>query len=138
MLLDNRISLCEKAGQLAAGAKKMTDDALHAAVMVVARADGVEMPLMVRLDLAERRGLQLGKAIAEALDPASLEKQVGIFVEFLLPCQEHVAKMDDLLRPTFSNLMTSWGKRQLAQSEQCELKDELELSEKHEEEWQAS
>ncbi|CAE7352620.1 unnamed protein product [Symbiodinium necroappetens] len=141
LLLDNRIQICEKAALLAAGTKKLQDDVLHTAVTVVSRAH-VEIPLPVRLDLAERFGLGLMKEVLEASngkDPLSaIEKPVDKFLKFLLPCKTYKLNQDDVMRPRFANLMATMVATHAEQMEACELTEELQLKERHDDEWRAT
>ena len=137
LLLDNRIQLCEKATLLATSTRKLSEDALHVAVTTVSRAH-VDIPLPVRLDLAERCGQGLMKELVEASAKETVEKCMDRFLKFLLPCKPYKLNQDDIMRPRFANLMTTLGVNHSAAMEACELKDELELKEKLDEEWRAA
>ena len=137
LLLDNRIQLFEKAALLATSTRKLSEDALHVAVTTVSRAH-VDIPLPVRLDLAERCGQGLMKELVEASAKETVEKCMDRFLKFLLPCKPYKLNQDDIMRPRFANLMTTLGVNHSAAMEACELKDELELKEKLDEEWRAA
>ena len=136
VILDNRLTLCEKCSWLATGTANLQPDQIQLAVQAVMRA-GLPVPLDAQRDLARRVGLDLWQAIAAGPAKSAKDAPVQRLVEFLIPLKEHALPKHDIFRPTFSNLSEVFETMQAEEIGQCELADEIKMQEVHEEQWQA-
>ena len=77
------------------------------------------------------------KSKADAETKISQSDEMASLLIFLVPVPENAREKDDVIRPTFANLLEAFRARQKLQMDLCELKDEGVLQEQHTEEWQA-